>query len=93
MPTTNIIVQFLPYVLLLGLMYFIFFLPEKKRKNAFMKMISELKINDEVTTRGGIMGRIVKLDDETITIESGLARTPIKLTKNSVAGVHSAITE
>ncbi len=58
-----------------------------------MKMISELKVNDEVTTRGGIMGRITKLDDETITIESGVARTSIKLTKNSVAAVQPGIME
>ncbi len=89
----NIVIQFLPYVLLLGMMYFIFFLPEKKRKNAFLKMINELKVNDEVTTRGGIMGRITKLDDESITIESGLARTSIKLTKNSVAAVRPGIME
>lgn len=89
----QIIIQFLPYILLLGMMYFIFFLPEKKRKNAFLKMISELKVNDEITTRGGIIGRIVKLDDETITIESGLARTSIKLTKNSVAAVRSVVVE
>lgn len=89
----EIIIQFLPYIILLGAMYFIFFLPEKKRKNAFLKMISELKVNDEITTRGGIIGKIVKLDDESITIETGLARTSIKFTKNAVAMVRPAITE
>ncbi len=89
----NIIVQFLPYILLLVIMYFIFFLPEKKRKNAFMKMISELKVNDEITTRGGIIGKIVKLDEETITIETGANRTSIEFTKNSVAAVRPSITE
>ncbi len=89
----EIIVQFLPYIILLVIMYFIFFLPEKKRKNAFMKMISELKVNDEITTRGGIIGRIVRLDEDSMTIETGLDRTSIKFTKNSVAAVRPAITE
>ena len=62
----DIVRQLLPIILMLGLMYFMLFLPEKKRKAAFTKMISELKINDEVTTRGGIIGKIVKLDEETI---------------------------
>ena len=62
----DIVRQLLPIILMLGLMYFMLFLPEKKRKAAFTKMISELKINDEVTTRGGIIGKIVKLDEEKI---------------------------
>ena len=62
----DIVRQLLPIILMLGLMYFMLFLPEKKRKAAFTKMVSEPKINDEVTTRGGIIGKIVKLDEETI---------------------------
>jgi len=89
----DIVRQLLPIILMLGLMYFMLFLPEKKRKAAFTKMISELKINDEVTTRGGIIGKIVKLDDETITLETGSDRTKIKLSKNAVASVRTEVAE
>lgn len=89
----DIVRQFLPVILMLGLMYFMLFLPEKKRKAAFAKMISELKVNDEVTTRGGIIGKIVKLDEETITLETSSDRTKIKFSKNAVASVRAEVTE
>ncbi len=87
----NIIRQVLPIILFLGLMYFMLFLPEKKRKTAFQKMISELKVNDEVTTRGGIIGKIVKMDEESITLETGADRVKIKFSKNAIATVRTAI--
>lgn len=89
----DIIRQVLPIILFLGLMYFMLFLPEKKRKAAFQKMISELKVNDEVTTRGGIIGRIVKLDEETITLETGTDRVKLKFAKSAVATVRTGAAE
>lgn len=89
----NIIRQVLPIVLMLGLMYFMLFLPEKKRKTAFTKMVSELKVNDEVTTRGGIIGKIVKIEEDTFTLETGADRTKIKFAKSAVATVRTDVTE
>jgi len=89
----QIIQSALPIVLMLGLMYFMLFLPEKKRKNAFTKMISELKVNDEVITRGGVIGKIVQIEDESITIETGSDRTRIKFTKTAIATVRPQINE
>ena len=89
----QIIRQTLPIILMLALMYFMLFLPEKKRKSAFSKMISELKVNDEVTTRGGIIGRIVKMDEDTITLETGSDRVKIKFAKSAIASVRTGVTE
>ena len=89
----NIIRQTLPIILMLGLMYFMLFLPEKKRKTAFAKMMSELKVNDEVTTRGGVMGKIVRIDEEAVTLETGADRVKIKFAKSAVASVRSGVTE
>lgn len=89
----QIIQSALPIILMLGLMYFMLFLPEKKRKNAFTKMISELKVNDEVITRGGVIGKIVQIEDESITIETGSDRTRIKFTKTAIATVRPQVNE
>lgn len=79
-----------PVILMLGLFYFMLFLPEKKRKNAYNKMISELKVNDEIITRGGVVGKIVKLDDDSIILESGPDRARIKFTKSAIMSVTAA---
>lgn len=79
------LVTFIPLILMLVVFYFLLILPEKKRKKQYDVMLNGLKINDDVMTRGGIIGRIVAMDDEYITIETSSDRTKIKFTKNAVA--------
>ena len=77
--------SFLLLILLFVVFYLMLFLPEKKRKKKYDEMLSGLKVNDEIMTRGGIIGKIVSLDDENIVVETSSDRTKLKLTKNSVA--------
>ena len=81
----ELILQFLPIIVVFVVFYFVLLLPEKKRKKKYDLMLSELKVNDDVMTRGGIIGRIVNIDDENIVLESGPDSTKIKFSKNAVA--------
>ena len=60
----------LPLVLLLGVMYFVLIRPQQQRVKAQRALITSLSVGDEVATIGGILGRIVTIDDETATIET-----------------------
>ncbi len=80
-----ILYQVGPLVLVGVIFYFLLIVPEKKRKKKYQGMLGELKVNDEIVTRGGIIGKITHIDDKTITIESSPAKTRIKLEKNGVA--------
>lgn len=80
-----ILYQVGPLVLVFVIFYFLLIVPEKKRKKKYQSMLGELKINDEIVTRGGIIGKITHIDDKAITIESGPAKTKIKLEKSGVA--------
>ncbi|MDO5038804.1 preprotein translocase subunit YajC [Clostridium sp.] len=80
-----ILYQILPLVLIFGLFFFMIILPEKKRKKQYGQMMDSLKVNDEIMTRGGIVGKIVKMSDEHVVIETSSDRTKIKLVKNSIA--------
>jgi preprotein translocase subunit YajC len=60
----------LPLVLLLGVMYFVLIRPQQQRVKAQRMLITSLSIGDEVATIGGILGRIVTIDDEVATIET-----------------------
>ncbi|MDU0849814.1 MAG: preprotein translocase subunit YajC, partial [Staphylococcus epidermidis] len=42
-----------------GILYFLLILPEKKRTKKYNEMLSALEKNDEIVTRGGIMGKII----------------------------------
>ena len=68
-----------------AIMYFLLILPEKKRSKKYNNMLAELKVNDEVLTRGGIVGKIITIDEDQLVIQSGPDRVRIRVTKNSVA--------
>ena len=72
----------LPFILMFGVFYFLLILPEKKKYDA---MIDELKVNDKIITRGGIIGRIVKLKDDSVIIETTQDRTKIEFSKQGIS--------
>lgn len=75
----------LPFVLMFGVFYFIVILPENKRKKKYDAMIDELKVNDKIITRGGIIGRIIKLKDDSVIIETTQDRTKIEFSKQGIS--------
>lgn len=75
----------LPLVVLVAVFYFLLIRPENKKKKATAKMRSELKVGDEITTIGGIIGTICAVKDESIVIETGADRVRIEFTKWAVS--------
>lgn len=74
-------------IAVIALFYLMIFVPEGRRKKKYNAMISSLKVNDDVVTKGGIMGRIVNVQDDFIILQTGPDRTRIKLNKNGVGNV------
>jgi len=56
-------------VLLIGVMWFFMFRPQQKKMKEHQLLITNLKKGDEVMTNGGIMGRIIDLDNFAIDLE------------------------
>ena len=56
-------------VLLFGVMWFFMFRPQQKKMKEHQQLITNLKKGDEVMTNGGIMGRIIDLDNFAIDLE------------------------
>ena len=74
-----------PFVIVFVIFYFFLILPEKKRKKKYEGMLNELKVNDEVVTRGGIIGKITHIDDKTVTLETSPAKTKIKFDRSGIS--------
>ncbi len=74
-------------VAMVAIMYFLMIRPEQKRKKAAAEMRSSLKKGDQITTIGGIVGRIVMVTDNTIIIETSEDRVRMELTKWAVSSV------
>lgn len=62
--------ELLPLVVLLGIMYFLLIRPQQQRVKAQRALVSSIEEGDDVATIGGILGRVVTIDDEQATIET-----------------------
>ena len=72
-------------VAMIALVYFMMIRPENKRKKEAEAMRSSLKKGDQITTIGGIVGKIVQVTDENIVIETSDDRVRMELTKWAVS--------
>lgn len=68
-------------------MYFLTIRPQKKAEKEANDMRNNLQIGDEVTTIGGIIGRIVSIKDETCVIETTKNGTKIRFLKSAIRNV------
>ena len=64
-----------------ALMYFVMIRPENKRKKEAEQMRAALKVGDEITTIGGVTGKVVSIKDDRFVIESGADQVRIEFAK------------
>ena len=74
-------------VVLFAMMYFMMIRPENKRKKKAQEMRDSLKKGDIITSIGGIVGKIVAVQKDTIVIETSDDRVRMELTKWAVSSV------
>ena len=68
-----------------GIFYFLVILPQKKQKQQLQEMIAQLKINDEIVTNGGIIGKIKEIKDTSFIIQSA-EKSFLEIGKSAVVG-------
>ena len=72
-------------VVIIAVFYFFMIRPEKKRKKKNEEMRNSLSVGDNVTTIGGMVGKIVNVSGDFITFETGEDRVRIKIAKWGVS--------
>ena len=79
-------IQILPFILIF---YFLLIRPQKKQQKQISDMLSSLKVGDEIVTVGGVVGKIIRIKDDDIFIETGLVgdRCNIRFQKAAVGKV------
>ena len=74
-------------VAMLAAFYFFGIRPQKKQEKETNAMRNNLTVGDEITTIGGIIGKIVSIKEETCVIETTQERTKIRILKSAVSRV------
>jgi preprotein translocase subunit YajC len=70
--------------LLIVVFYFFLIRPQNKRQKEQKSFVESIEKGDEVVTASGIIGRVNKLDDHTVTLEVG-TKNFIRMTKTSIS--------
>lgn len=83
-PAANPIGAFLPLIIGFALIYLLMIRPQKKREKDILQMRSNLQVGDVVMTIGGIKGKIIKIGDDFLTIESGSSKTRIEFGRSAI---------
>ena len=74
-------------VIMLVVFYFFLIRPQKKQEKEVANMRNALQVGDEITTIGGIIGKIISIKDETCVIETTGSGTKIRILKSAVRNV------
>lgn len=82
---SSLIWTLLPFVFIFGIFYFLVILPQKRQKQQLQEMITQLKINDEVVTNGGVIGKIKEIKDTSFIIQSA-EKSFLEIGKSAVVG-------
>ena len=62
--------QFIPLILIFGIMYFLLIRPQQKKVKEHAAMVSALRRGDQIVTQGGLIGKVVKVkDDNEVDVE------------------------
>ena len=85
----SLIANFLPLILIFGIMYMLLIRPQQKKMRAMKAMIEALRRGDQVLTGGGILGKVVKVGEDNI-IEVEIAEgVKVKVMKHTITQVIS----
>ena len=68
-------------VLMFAVFYFFIIRPENKKKKKTEEMRNSLSIGDEITTIGGMTGKLVQITEDTVTFETGEDKVRIQIKK------------
>ena len=93
---TDPISQLLPIlgiVLMIAFFYFFMIRPQKKQEKKDAEMRNALQVGDEVTTIGGIIGKVVSIKEETFVLETTKDRTRIRFLRGAIRTVDVRIAD
>lgn len=90
------IASFLPLIIIFAVMYLMMIRPQKKKEKELRKQINAMKVGDKIVTIGGICGKISKIKDDYVIIETGNIGTQteksfIKFEKSAIKSVAQKI--
>lgn len=87
--TQQMIMGLLMWVAVFGVFYFLLIRPQKKKDKMLKEMRENLSVGDKVTTIGGIIAHVAKVEENAVILEIGPNRTKVPFEKWAIGTVES----
>ena len=87
--TQQMIMGLLMWVVVFGVFYFLLIRPQKKKDKQLKEMRENLSVGDKVTTIGGIIAHVAKVEENAVILEIGPNRTKVPFEKWAIGTVES----
>ena len=87
------LIPILGIVFLFVIMYFFMIRPQKRQQQQDALMRESLAVGDEVTTIGGIIGKVISIKEETFVLETTKDRTKIRFLKGAIRSIDVKIAD
>ena len=84
---TNMIISIVYMVALFAIFYFLFIRPQRKKEEQLEELRSSLEVGQMVTTIGGMLATVAKVEEEFVVLEVGPNRTKMPFKKWAIASV------
>ncbi len=78
--------QLIPFVLVIGIFYFIILLPMRNKQKKVAEFLENLKVGDKIVTTGGIYGQVTRLGGDSVQLQIA-DKVRIDISKNAVGGL------
>lgn len=86
---TSLVTVIIMYAAIFAVFYFLFIRPQKKKEQKLKDMREALTVGDKVTTVGGIIANVAKVEEDFVVLELGPNRTKVPFEKWAIATVES----
>ena len=83
----SIVTLVLPMVIVIVFMYLILYIPQKRQEKKDTEMRNSIDVGDEVTTIGGVVGRVASIKDDTFVLETTSDRVKIRFRRSAISSV------
>jgi preprotein translocase subunit YajC len=86
-PASNPVLSFLPLLFIVGIFYFLVFMPMQKQKKQQAQMLANLESGSEVLTSGGIVGTIVSISGDMLVLRVKPDNIKLQIARTAVASI------
>ena len=89
----TILASLAPFILMIVVMYFLLIRPQRKKDKENKQMLASLAVGDNITTIGGVCGKIIAFRDDVLTVEVGSDKVKLVFERWAIRDIDRPISD